>query len=507
MTTLYTLGIIIYGLAIRIAAVVNPKAEKWVKGRQNLFRRLEESLNTTNRENGEAWKGNVWFHCASLGEFEQGRPVIEGFRELYPEYRIILTFYSPSGYEVKKNYKGAEGIFYMPLDTPANTRRWIRILNPKLIFFVKYEYWFNFLAEIKRKNIPVFIISAIFHQDQPFFKGYGGWFKKQLENVSWFFLQGEGAKTLAESLGIKNFTITGDTRFDRVWSIREQPEKFPLIEKFSVNTRIFLGGSTWEPDETVILRLIMQDIPGLKFIIAPHEVHASRIQALVTSWQLAVGSPQSAVRSPQSAVGGPPLVDRSEQRAQGTEHRAQGTEHRAQGTEHRAQGTEQRAQGTEQRAQGNDSLASGIRHPASAIIRYSDLTPENAAVSKIVIIDTIGILARLYQYATVSMIGGGFGAGIHNILEAAAFGNPVIFGPNFHKFTEARELIQMGGAFSIKNEEALITSTKDLLDHPEAYIRASSICRSYVEQGRGATRRILQGIQTLGFIGSPRKNQ
>ncbi len=427
MNTLYSLSILIYGLGIRIAGIFNPKARRWVEGRRRLFRKLEEALKRS--ENN--WKGNVWFHCASLGEFEQGRPVIEGFRELFPEYRIILTFYSPSGYDVKKSYAGAEGIFYMPLDTPGNAKRWIRILNPKLVFFIKYEYWFNFLTEINRKNIPVFIVSAIFHKNQPFFKGYGGWFRKQLKHISWFFLQSEDAKNLAESLGIKHFTISGDTRFDRVCKIREQPTSFPLIEQFARESRIFIGGSTWEPDESLILGLIKENIPDLKFIIAPHEVHTSRIEALEKRLQLAVGS--------------------------------------------------------------------------SPVLLYSELTPENSAAARILIIDSIGMLAHLYQYSTFAWIGGGFGVGIHNILEAAVFGNPVMFGPNFQKFTEARELIHLGGAYCLQDENELTRIISDLIASTNEYNRVSSICKSFVENGQGATRRITQGIQTLGFITPSRK--
>jgi len=234
MSALYTFSILLYGLGIRIAALFNPKARKWVQGRKGLFRKLDETL----KQNPGRWKGNVWFHCASLGEFEQGHPVIEGFRELFPDYRIILTFYSPSGYEVRNSYQGVEGVFYMPLDIPLNARRWINRLNPKLVFIVKYEYWFNFLKVLDQKRIPVFIISAIFHENQPFFKKYGSWFKKQLNHVSWFFLQSEDTKKLAETLGIKTFTISGDTRFDRVWSIRQQHKSFPLIEEFARGARV-----------------------------------------------------------------------------------------------------------------------------------------------------------------------------------------------------------------------------------------------------------------------------
>jgi len=429
MSVIYTLSILLYGFSIRVAALFNPKARKWVYGRLGNFRRLEECLK---REG--SWKGNVWFHCASLGEFEQGRPVIEHFRELYPDYRIILTFFSPSGLEVRMNYPGADGIFYLPLDTPWNARRWIRLLKPRLVFFVKYEYWFNFLAELNRKNIPVFIISAILHRNQPFFKWYGSWFRKQLRNVSWFFLQSETSQKLAEELGIKHFTITGDTRFDRVWNIRQHRTPFPLIEQFAGDARVFLGGSTWEPDEALILDLMKLNHPGLKFIIAPHEVHASRIAEL------------------ESRISDP---------------------------------------------------GSGIRDPGSVIL-YSRLTAETASSARVIIVDSIGFLAQLYQYASFSMIGGGFGVGIHNILEAAAFGNPVFFGPNYGKFTEARELIRLGGAFCVKQASDLIRITEELISEPDEYSRVSSVCQTYVEHGQGATHRILQGIQTLGFMAPSR---
>ncbi|MBL6949759.1 MAG: 3-deoxy-D-manno-octulosonic acid transferase [Bacteroidales bacterium] len=426
MAVLYSISIFFYGLGIRVVSLFNPKARQWVKGRQRINRRLKELLRSTDNQ----WKGTVWFHCASLGEFEQGRPVMERFREAYPEYRIILTFYSPSGYEVRKNYPGAEGIFYLPLDTPGNARRWVRILKPKLVFFIKYEYWFNFLGELNRQNIPVFIISAIFHRNQPFFKGYGEWFRKQLKNISWFFIQSEEAKDLIESLGIKHYTITGDTRFDRVYEITQQQRSFPEIEKFRGDTRIFLGGSTWEPDEAMILDLIGQNHPDLKFIIAPHEVHPSRILEL------------------KSRI---------------------------------------------------EDSGSGIRDPGP-ILLYSKLTSENAASARILILDSIGILAHLYQYATFSMIGGGFGVSIHNTLEAAAFGNPVMFGPNYRKFTEACDLISLGGAFCINRSADLSQIVSKLLKDTEELSRVSNISRTYVENGRGATNRILQGIQNLGFI-------
>ncbi|MFH1936718.1 MAG: 3-deoxy-D-manno-octulosonic acid transferase, partial [Bacteroidota bacterium] len=284
-------------------------------------------------------------------------------------------------------------------------------------------------------------------RNQPFFKRYGGWFRKQLQCISWFFMQSEEAKELAESLRIKHFTITGDTRFDRVVSIREQRTTFPLIEQFAGDARIFLGGSTWEPDEALIFGLMKEDHPNLKFIIAPHEVHPSRIKDLEKSLQSTVHSPQSSITS------SPP-------------HHL----------------------------------------TTSPVTLYSNLTPENAASTRIIIVDSIGILAHLYQYASISLIGGGFGAGIHNILEAAGFGNPVLFGPNYQKFTEARELIEAGGAFCVKTPADLERVVTSLLHDPESYSRVSSICKNYVENGQGATRRILQGIQTLGFIAPSRNN-
>lgn len=439
MDTIYTLGILMYGLGIRVAALVHPKARQWVKGRQGNFKRLERCVQTTG-----GLKRTVWFHCASLGEFEQGRPVIERFRELWPGYRIILTFFSPSGYEVRSGYQGADGIFYLPLDTPWNACRWIRELKPELVFFIKYEYWFNFLDELNRKNIPVFIISAVFHREQPFFKWYGRWFRKKLEKISWFFLQNEEGKHLAEELGIKQFTITGDTRFDRVSRIREQNCQDPLIGTFRGDGRIFLGGSTWEPDEALVADLMKQNMPGLKFIIAPHEVHTSRIRTLETKLMAECAEADL-------------LLAEGDRQSQVTDRVLQ-------------------------------------------VVLFSRLTAENAATARIVIVDSIGILARLYRYASFAMIGGGFGAGIHNILEAAAFGSPVFFGPNYLKFTEARELIRTGGAFPVNGSPELIRMTSGLLNDPDEYRRVSTICRNYVEQGQGATERILRGIRNLGFV-------
>jgi 3-deoxy-D-manno-octulosonic-acid transferase len=431
MNSIYSVSIFLYGLGIRVAAWFRPKARQWVRGRKGLFTRLAGDLQA--REC--AWNGTVWFHCASLGEFEQGRPVMEHFREQYPAYRIVLTFYSPSGYDVRQNYPGADFIFYLPLDTPANARKLIRLIKPNLVFFIKYEYWFNILRELRRQRIPVFIISAVFHRDQPFFRWYGTWFRKQLANISWFFLQNDGSMKLAETTGIRQFTVTGDTRFDRVGMISDQARSFPGIERFAGNAMVFLGGSTWEPDEAMLLTLVKKDWPGMKFIIAPHEVHTSRIEDLENKLLSAHHSPLT------------------------THH--------------------------------------------SLVIRYSSLDRNDAAAARVLIIDTIGILAHLYRYASFALVGGGFGSGIHNILEAAAFGKPVFFGPRYGKFTEARELLGAGGAFCVNTPEELEQIVSKLVHDPEALSSASAVCRNYVESNRGATRRIVQGIRNLGFIGPP----
>jgi 3-deoxy-D-manno-octulosonic-acid transferase len=422
---IYTIGIYLYGAGIRIASIFNPRAKRWIDGRKGLFEILEKKIEETR----DGFTATVWFHCASLGEFEQGRPVIEKFRETYPQYRIVLTFFSPSGYDVRKSYPGAEIVSYIPLDTPRNARKLIRMLNPAAVFFIKYEYWFNHLKRLKQQNIPVFIVSAVFRREQVFFRGYGKWFRKQLKDITWFFLQNERSKELLDFLGIKQYTLTGDTRFDRVTEVVNRQNIFPAVEKFSGKFPVIMGGSTWKPDEELIFSLIRQYGKKTRFIIVPHEVDPGHIR----------------------------------------------------------------------------SVESGIPIPSSGKMKrtfllYSGLTKQNAGTSNILIIDTIGILAHLYKYATLVIVGGGFGAGIHNILEAAAFGKPVIFGPRYEKFEEARELIRLGGAFTVNNREEMIRVVGHLLSDDAFYRNASRICSTFVENNSGATRRIIREIRELGFI-------
>jgi 3-deoxy-D-manno-octulosonic-acid transferase len=470
MWIIYDLIIHLYGDVISVASLFNPKARKWVAGRKGIFRRIklavgqldswtvgqldswtvgqldsqQSAINprTSTIDNRQSTIDNqlptancqlptvIWFHCASLGEFEQGRPVIEAFRNEHPDWKILLTFFSPSGYEIRKNYDGADYIFYLPLDSPRNASRFIRLVRPSLVVFVKYEFWFRYLDMLNKNSIPVYVISAIFRPNQHFFKWYGGWARKQLRKVTRFFVQDEQSEELLRSYGIEQVTVTGDTRFDRVASIAANARSFHLVEKFAGDQPVFLAGSTWPPDEQLITGLIETFGNRMKFIIAPHEVGAMRVANL----QLAVGQ-----------------------------------------------------------------LAVGSQNSELKTILFSQLSEENAETSQVLIIDGIGFLSHLYQYATIAYIGGGFGAGIHNILEAAAFGKPVIFGPKYEKFREAVDLVEAGGAFSIVNSEQLNNRTIELLEVESLRQKSSDICSNYVRLKKGATGIILSEINNKKY--------
>ena len=408
MSLIYNIAIAFYVLIIRIAAFFNPKARQWVEGRKHIFKKIEQAL----KENTQSV---IWIHCASLGEFEQGRPVIEAIRQQYPDTRIFLTFFSPSGFEIRKTYQGADYIFYLPADLPFNARRFLKLVRPKLVVIVKYEFWFNYLRLLRRRQIPTLIISAIFRPTQHFFKWYGSWFRKNLKGITHFFVQNEQSALLLHSIGIAQVTISGDTRFDRVSTIAKNCKPFPLIKQFSNSHQLFLAGSTWPVDEELIKRLYEAN-KGFKFIIAPHEVHEEHIRYI------------------------------------------------------------------EQLFEGQT-------------LRYSKVTSENITQTDILIIDSIGILSNLYQYAYIAYIGGAFGKGLHNILEPATFGKPVIFGTNYSKFGEAVELIKRGGVFSIHDAKELISISTQLSSDETVYLQASSQCSNYVTTMRGATTLILLEIK------------
>ena len=404
---LYNIGILIYVNCIALASRWYPKARLWCNGRKGQFERMSNAVDAADRI--------VWMHAASLGEFEQGRPVIEKIRKLYPQYKILLTFFSPSGYEIRKNYDGADYVFYLPADRPAEVRRFLDIVNPEIAIFVKYEYWLNMLAELRRRNIRTYIISAIFRRGSIFFRFYGSLWRKALRSFDTLFVQnGESAELLA-GIGITNVKIAGDTRFDRVAQIARQAGKIDTIERFRGSGRIFIAGSTWAPDEEILLQLIY-DNPSVKFIIAPHEMEEERIERLC------------------NAVNG-------------------------------------------------------------GAVRYTRCTPlTDFGSTQVLVLDTVGLLASAYGYASWGYIGGGFGVGIHNTLEAAAFGLPIAFGPNYRKFKEARDLVSLGAAVPVADYSALSSWFAPLRDDETHLLDVSRKAKEYTMENQGATDTIVNTI-------------
>jgi 3-deoxy-D-manno-octulosonic-acid transferase len=412
MWFLYDILMHAYWGTIRILALFsNHKARKMVRGRERWADRLKEAM--SRRDPGTKL---AWFHCASLGEFEQGRPVIEGFSERNPGWKILLTFFSPSGYEVRKDYQVADWVTYLPMDTGCNARRFVRMVRPDMAIFIKYEFWFRFIDRLYREGIPVYFVSAIFRKDQHFFKWYAGWSLRQLRKVTRFFVQDEPSAMLLQDAGIINVTISGDTRFDRVAGLAAAARQFPEVDNFIAGKPVILAGSTWPADEELLIRLIGDYADKFKFIIAPHEVHDNHLREL----KVRLGKIPFIFFSQAEAVAkGPPDV---------------------------------------------------------------------------LVIDTVGHLSHLYRHATIAYIGGGFGAGIHNILEAATFGKPVVFGPNFSRFKEANELARLGGAFPIHDYRELSEVVSRLLTDSELCDRSGEICMKYVEDRTGVTRNILDHI-------------
>ncbi len=405
MLLFYNLSIRTYVFFIRIAAIFNPKAKQWITGRKNLWQRLQRAINRDDNI--------VWFHAASLGEFEQGRPVIEAYKEKFPDTKILLTFFSPSGYEIRKNYQGADYIFYLPPDFPGYAKRFISIVNPKAVYFIKYEFWYHYLNELRKRQIPCYIFSAIFRPNQLFFKSYGGFYRKMLKAFTHFFVQNKASKQLLQEIGFTNVDVVGDTRFDRVYTIAQQAKQLPELENFSNNRLVLIAGSTWPKDEEHIIRYINTTQKGYKYIIAPHEVDENHIKNITAqikkSW-----------------------------------------------------------------------------------VRYTQSTPETIANSEVLIIDCIGILSSLYRYGDIAYIGGGFGRGIHNTLEAATFGLPIIFGPNYQKFQEAKDLLQLNAAISYNTYNQLETTLNRFDEDTTARTQSGKASKIYVEQKCGASSQILE---------------
>lgn len=410
MQALYSLSVFLYGLAAKVASLFNAKARLWVKGRKNYFQQLDNALAKLSPD-----AKRLWFHASSLGEFEQGRPVIESFRKKYPEIQIILTFFSPSGYEIRKNYTGADVILYLPLDMPETAKKFVAKLNPDIAVFIKYDYWFNMLKALQDNKTPTYVVSAIFREGNMFFKWYGKWARKYLRNFSGIFVQDQNSKNLLGAIGIQNNVIvSGDTRFDRVYAIASQPQSVECVKAFAENHTVLIAGSTWQPDEDLLVALLKQN-PDLKCVIAPHEIGEQRINGLLQKFE-------------------------------------------------------------------------------GKAVLFTEAIPQNANTCQVLIINKIGLLAHIYPYGQLAYIGGGFGAGIHNTLEAAVFGLPLFFGPNYQKFKEAKDLIALGGAQVIHDADELVSKVNTLLNDTQLRLKISDSCAQYVKNNLGATAIILEHI-------------
>jgi len=406
MTLIYSFLISMYSLLISIASMFNKKASLKHKGVNSSFGILENFKS----------ENVIWVHCASLGEFEQGRTLIEIIKVRKPSYQIALSFFSPSGFEVQKNYKSADVIFYLPKDNKKNAKKLIKLLKPKMVFFIKYEFWYWYLKELKVNHIPLYLISGIFRKNQIFFKIYGQFYRNILKNFTSFFVQNEISKQLLKSINLKNVIITGDTRFDRVFEISQSKKTFPLIKKFVGNKTVFIAGSTWKKDEDLIFDYINNNKTNkIKYIIAPHEIKPENINRVKKTL-------------------------------------------------------------------------------SKKVILYSQINNYNNKEADILIIDNIGMLASIYFYADIVYIGGGFGSGIHNTLEAAVFGIPLIFGPKYHKFHEARELINRKAAFSINNKTDFMKIFTKLTSDNFFRNTAGKNGKKYIEENIGASNKILDII-------------
>ncbi len=406
MKWIYNFGIYSYKQLVALAGARNAKARKLTRGQKGVFDYLAQKA----RPQG----GYLWIHASSLGEFEQGRPLIEAIRKARPDTPILLTFFSPSGYEVRKNYEGADLVCYLPFDLPGNVKRFLDLTRPTEAIFIKYEFWANYLNELKRREIPTYIISAIFRPNQIFFRFYGGYFRRILRNFTHLYIQNEQSRQLLAGIGITNVSVVGDTRFDRVSDIRRSAKELPLVETFAQGRKILVAGSSWPKDEEFLIDYFNRH-DDIKLILAPHEIHESHLAF----------------------------------------------------------------------------IESRLQRPA---LRYTRATPERVASCDCLIIDCFGLLSSIYRYGTLAYVGGGFGAGIHNIAEAAVYDLPVVFGPNHQRFKEAHELMACGGGFAITSGEEFDALADSLLYDADRLATASHNAGHYIASHTGATRRILQSL-------------
>lgn len=408
---MYELFIILYNIGVWVASFFSRKVRAMWKGEHQTFRVLREKIDPNAMY--------IWFHAASLGEFEQGRPIMEAIRREHPGYKILLTFFSPSGYEVRKNYDGADVVVYLPIDTKLNASRFLRLTNPVMAFFIKYEFWSNYLHMLKERHVPTFSVSSIFRPNQIFFRAYGKGYGKVLDCFTHFFVQNEESRDLLKSIGIDCVSVTGDTRFDRVLQIRDAGKSLPIVENFVGGTaedrpHVFIAGSSWPPDEDIFIRYFNEH-RDWKLIIAPHVI-------------------------------------------------------------------------------GDDHMKQILGKLERKTVRYTEATTENVVGAECLIIDCFGLLSSIYRYADVTYVGGGFGVGIHNVLEAAVWGKPVIFGPNNKNFQEAQGLLKAGGGFEITSYDDFVGAMRKLADD-KALEQSRERAGGFVESLAGATRQIMKEVK------------
>jgi len=408
MFFIYNFISIIASQIVKILALFSPKMKLFVNGRKIVFSTLQSKINASNK--------TIWFHAASLGEYEQGLPVIEKVKIKYPSHKIIVTFFSPSGYEVRKNNTIADVTVYLPLDTKSNAKRFIELTHPEMVFFIKYEFWPNYLNELKQRGIKTYLISGIFRENQMFFKWYGSFYRSALKTFDYFFVQNEKSKNLIQSIGFSNVKISGDTRFDRVVAILERDNSLDFIDKFKNNKTTIVIGSSWPKDESILIKYINQSSENVKFIIAPHNVK-------------------------------------------------------------------------------QDQIANLTSQITKSTVLFSEKENQNLSEFNVFIIDTIGILTKIYSYADIAYVGGGFGnPGVHNILEAATFGLPIVIGPNYSHFAEATALVNMEGCISTQNQTQLNEALDLLLQNEDERLEKGHICSTFVQMNKGATDKIINHL-------------
>ncbi len=405
MFFLYNLFTIVVSFALKFVALFNKKINFFVEGRKNSFDLLIQQIKTNDR--------TFWIHAASLGEYEQGLPLIERLNQLFPEHKIVLTFFSPSGYEVKKNNSAADVTLYLPMDTKRNAKKLLQLVHPEKVFFIKYEYWPNYLYQLKKQNIPTYLVSGILRPDQVFFKWYGGFYRKALDSFTGFFVQNEQSKALLATLG-HEATVTGDTRFDRVSQIVENDNTLDFVAQFKGHKTLLVAGSSWPKDEELLVDFINTTADkNMKFIFAPHNIKPDLIESL------------------------------------------------------------------------KQKIKKGV-------VLYSQIQQQNLRDFDVLIIDGYSLLTKTYSYADIAYIGGGFGSGIHNILEAATFGIPVVIGPNYKKFQEAKDLVEKKGCVVVKNKQELDQTLLDLFTDPLVRKEMGHINSSYIQANKNATQKIIQ---------------